>query len=216
MILTILTVLLVDQVLKIWIKTHIEYGSGFEILGLPWAQIHFIENKGMAFGLSFGGELGKYILSIFRILMVGFLGYLLVGLIKEKESKWLIFSFSLIVAGALGNILDSVFYGLIFSESYFHGGLAEFVPFGTGYAPLLQGRVVDMFYFPLVDTVLPTWVPLWGGERFQFFQPVFNVADSAISVGVVLILLFHRAFFLGKKTEKQQEPKAPVVDEAVD
>jgi signal peptidase II len=140
--------------------------------------------------------------------MVGLLSYLLIGLIKEKQSKWLIFSFSLIVAGAIGNILDSIFYGLIFTGSHFHGGLAEFVPFGEGYAPALQGKVVDMLYFPMVDTILPSWIPIWGGQRFEFFQPVFNIADSAICVGVTSILLFHRSFFLGdqsKITNKKKE-----------
>jgi signal peptidase II len=209
---TILGVLLIDQVLKIYIKTNIEYGHGFDILGLSWAKIHFIENKGMAFGMSFGGEIGKYILSVFRILMVGLLGYLLNGLIKEKQSKWLIFSFTLIVAGAVGNIIDSIFYGLIFSPSSYHGGLAEFVEFGKGYAPVLQGKVVDMLYFPMVDTILPSWVPFWGGERFEFFQPVFNIADASISVGVTSILLFHRAFFLNedKKKDQKQENKAVI------
>ena len=195
---TIALVLLADQLLKIYVKTNIEYGHGFDILGLSWAKIHFVENKGMAFGMSYGGEVGKYVLSVFRIIRVSVLGYLLHGLIKENHSKFLIFSFTLIVAGALGNIIDSVLYGLIFSESYYHGGLAEFVPFGTGYAPFLQGKVVDMFYFPMIDTILPEWLPIWGGERFEFFQPVFNVADSAICVGVTSIMLFHRSFFLGK------------------
>ncbi len=210
---TLLLVLIIDQWLKIYVKTNIEYGTGFDLLGLSWAKIHFVENKGMAFGLSFGGVLGKYILSSFRILMVGFLGYLLYNLVKQKQAKSLIFSFTLIVAGAIGNILDSIFYGLMFSESYFHGGLAHFVPFGTGYAPVLQGKVVDMLYFPMIDTILPTWIPFWGGERFEFFQPVFNIADSAISVGVVLILLFHRSFFVGEDKKKKETPK-PVVEES--
>ena len=212
---TIFGVLLLDQILKVYIKTNIEYGQGFDILGLSWAKIHFIENKGMAFGLSFGGVTGKYILSVFRILMVGLLSYLLAGLIKNKESKWLIFSFSLIVAGAVGNIIDSVFYGLIFSESSYHGGVAELVSFGEGYAPFLQGKVVDMLYFPMVDTILPDWVPIWGGQRFEFFQPVFNLADSAISVGVVSMLLFHRSFFLDEKDRKKktETPQKNVLSE---
>ncbi len=200
---TVAIVLIIDQLLKIYVKTNIEYGQGFDLLGLSWAKMHFVENEGMAFGLSYGGTAGKYALSIFRILMVGLLGYLLFGLIKENQSKWLIFSFALIVAGAIGNILDSIFYGLIFSASRFHGGLAEFVEFGTGYAPVLQGKVVDMLYFPMIDTILPEWLPIWGGERFEFFQPVFNIADSAICVGVTCILLFHRSFFLGTDKKKK-------------
>ena len=197
--------LFIDQAVKIWIKTNIEYGGGFDIFGLSWAKIHFVENEGMAFGLSFGGVTGKYILSIFRIIMVGFLIYLLRTLIHTGEPKGLIISFSLIVSGAIGNIIDSLLYGLIFSKSYYHGGLAEFVPFGTGYAPFLQGSVVDMLYFPLVDTVLPEWVPFKGGERFEFFRPVFNIADSCITIGVASILLFYRKRFFAKDASPEKQ-----------
>ncbi len=198
-ILVILLVLIIDQWLKIWVKLNIPYGDGYDILGLSWAKIHFVENPGMAFGLSFGGTTGKLVLSSFRILMVGVLIYILRKMIKSGESLGLIVSFSLIIAGAIGNIIDSIFYGLIFSSN-FHGGLAEFLPENGGYAPILQGRVVDMFYFPLIDTTFPDWLPIWGGQRFQFFRPIFNVADSAITIGVALLLLFHRKFF-------KQDPK---------
>ena len=201
-------VIILDQVLKVYIKTHIHYGEEFGIFGLDWARIHFVENEGMAFGISFGGEVGKYALSIFRIVMVGLLIYLLMGLIKAKESKWLIVCFSMIIAGAIGNIIDSMIYGLIFSESSIHSGLAEFMPEGGGYAAFLQGRVVDMLYFPLIDTYWPEWVPGIGGNHFQFFRPVFNIADSAISVGVISILLFHRRFFLGAKKNVEPIPAA--------
>jgi signal peptidase II len=197
--LTIISILLIDQILKIWIKTHLQYGEGFNLLGQEWAKIQFVENEGMAFGLSYGGVIGKYILSIFRIIMAVFLSYLLYTLYKTGEKKSLIFSFSLIVAGAIGNILDCIFYGLIFSESHYHGGLAQFVAFGSGYAPVFQGKVVDMLYFPMINTILPNWVPFWGGERFEFFRPVFNIADSAITVGVISILLFNRSFFSSEK-----------------
>ncbi len=198
----IVLILILDQWLKIYVKTNILYGRGFDIMGLEWAKIHFIENEGMAFGITLGGDIGKYALSIFRIIMVGFLVYLIRGLILAKESVGLLISFALIIAGALGNIIDSMVYGLIFSESTFHGGLATMFPEGGGYAPFLKGKVVDMFYFPLVDTTWPAWVPKWGGTPFRFFKPVFNVADAAISVGVVSILLFHRKFFQApKKTE---------------
>jgi signal peptidase II len=192
---TILLILIIDQAVKIWIKTHINYGDGFDILGLSWAKIHFVENEGMAFGMSFGGLTGKYILSIFRIVMTGFLLYILYNLIKQNETTGLIISFSMVIAGAVGNSIDGMFYGLIFSESHYHGGLATIFPPEGGYGSFLTGKVVDMLYFPMIDTVLPDWMPIWGGQRFEFFRPVFNIADSAITVGVASILLFHRRFF---------------------
>ena len=174
------------------------------MFGQDWARIHFVENKGMAFGLEMGGAAGKYALSIFRILMVGLLGYIIKGLVQVKESKWLIVCFSLIIAGAIGNIIDSMVYGLIFSASSFHGPVAQFMPEAGGYAPFLQGKVVDMFHFPMVTTTWPEWVPKWGGSSFEFFRPVFNVADAAISVGVIAILLFHRRFFTKPEDVKTQ------------
>jgi len=205
-ILTILIVLIIDQALKIYTKTNILYGDGFDMLGLSWAKIHFIENDGMAFGLSFGGVTGKYILSIFRIIMAAFLLYILKNLLDQNETYGLIISFGLIIAGAVGNIIDCAFYGLIFSESFFHGGLATMFPTEGGYGSFLTGKVVDMLYFPMVDTILPEWIPIWGGERFEFFRPVFNIADSAITVGVVSILLFHRRFFnTNEKTKDVSE-----------
>lgn len=197
---TILSILVIDQALKIYIKTNIHYGDGFDILGLSWAKIHFVENKGMAFGLSFGGEVGKYILSIFRIIMTFFLIYILRTLLKQGETYGLLISFSLVIAGAIGNSIDGMFYGMIFSESYFHGGLATFFPPEGGYSGFLQGKVVDMFYFPLFSTTWPEWIPFVGGNSFEFFRPVFNVADSAITVGVTSILLFHRRFFAQERT----------------
>ena len=193
--LTIIGVLIIDQWLKVHIKLTYPIGEGFKMFGQDWARIHFVENKGMAFGLEMGGAAGKYALSIFRILMVGLLGYIIKGLVEAKESKWLIVCFSLIIAGAIGNIIDSMVYGLIFSASSFHGPVAQFMPEAGGYAPFLQGKVVDMFHFPMVTTTWPEWVPKWGGSSFEFFRPVFNVADAAISVGVIAILLFHRRFF---------------------
>jgi signal peptidase II len=196
--LTILSILIIDQVVKFYVKLNIPYLDGFDILGLSWAKIHFIENEGMAFGMKFGGVIGKYALSIFRILMVGMLVYILRSLIREKVSNWFVFLFSLIIAGAVGNIIDSMFYGIIFSESLFHGGVATLFPEGGGYAPFLQGRVVDMFHFPMIHSTFPSWMPIWGGQPFEFFSPIFNVADAAISVGVIAILLFQRDIFLKK------------------
>ena len=200
----VVLILIVDQCLKFYIKTSFPIGGGFDILGLEWAKIHFVENKGMAFGLSFGGSLGKYVLSMFRIVMVVFLIYFLRKLISMEESFGLQLSFGLIIAGAMGNIIDSMFYGLIFSESCYHCGVAELFPAAGGYAGFLQGSVVDMFYFPMIDTVLPHWIPFVGGESFAFFKPVFNVADSAISIGVAIILLFHRSFFISNKKEENK------------
>jgi signal peptidase II len=201
---TIIVVLIIDQWLKVHIKLTYPIGEGFKMFGQDWARIHFVENKGMAFGLEMGGAAGKYALSIFRILMVGLLGYIIKGLVQVKESKWLIVCFSLIIAGAIGNIIDSMVYGLIFSASSFHGPVAQFMPESGGYAPFLQGKVVDMFHFPMVTTTWPEWVPKWGGSSFEFFRPVFNVADAAISVGVIAILLFHRRFFTKPEDVKIQ------------
>ena len=176
-----------------------EYGEEFLIFGLDWARIHFVENEGMAFGLSFGGSTGKLILSLFRILAVGFIIYLIRQLIVERQSLGLLACFALILAGALGNIIDSTIYGIIFSDSPYHGGLAQLFPAEGGYASMLYGKVVDMLYFPLWDTHWPEWMPWVGGNRFQFFKPVFNVADSAITCGIIALLLFHRKYFSSKE-----------------
>jgi signal peptidase II len=204
--------LILDQWLKFYVKLNIEYGRGFDILGLPWAKIHFVENKGMAFGLSFGGDTGKLILSLFRLIMVSFLTYMIVKMVQAKEKIGLLISFSLIIAGAFGNIIDSAIYGLIFSESRYHGGLATLFPEGGGYAGFLHGKVVDMLYFPLIDSYYPEWFPLGlGGKRFEFFRPVFNLADACISVGVAWILIFHSSFFISEK--KNKAPQTAVASE---
>jgi signal peptidase II len=173
----IFLVLLVDQLVKTWVKTHMYLGQEFNIIG-KWCIIHFTENNGMAFGMEFGGEFGKLALSLFRIAAVAGIGYGLHYLIKHKYHRGLILNVALIFSGALGNIIDSVFYGKIYGyEGWFHG------------------RVVDMFYFPIAEGHFPTWVPIWGGEEFVFFRPVFNLADAAISVGVILILIFQKNYF---------------------
>ena len=173
------------------------------MLGFPWAKIHFIENEGMAFGLTLGGETGKLILSLFRLIMVSFLGYMIIQLIKAKETIGLLICFALIIAGALGNIIDSAVYGMIFSESDI-GKLATLFPEDGGYSKFLHGKVVDMLYFPLINTNFPDWFPIWGGERFQFFRPVFNIADASISTGVISILVFHRKFFQREEEHKEE------------
>lgn len=198
---TILLILCLDQILKIWIKTHMEQGQEFLILGQSWARIHFVENEGMAFGLSLGGSKGKLALSLFRIVAVSFLFYLLVRMIKAKEFIGLIIAFSMILAGALGNILDSIFYGLIFSASPYHGGQAVLFPEDGGYADILMGRVVDMFYFPMFKGTFPDWFPFWAGEDFEFFRPVFNLADSSIFCGICLFFIFYKKL---KPHEKEE------------
>ncbi len=209
----ILLVLFIDQAVKIWVKTHMQYGEEIQIFGLDWALIHFVENNGMAFGLSFGGEYGKLALSIFRIIAVGFLGYYLAVLIRQKESFGLLASFALILAGAMGNILDSAFYGIIFSESPYHGGYAELFPEGGGYSRFLYGKVVDMLYFPMFSGHYPDWFPFVGGNNFLFFKPVFNIADSSITIGVLNILLFQRAFFKGQTHQQSATEQQATIAE---
>ncbi len=168
-------------------------GQSIPVFG-NWFIIHFTENKGMAFGIEIAGNYGKLMLSIFRLIAVVFIGFYLAQIVKKDASTGLIVSVSLIMAGALGNIVDSVFYGMVFSESYFNQ-IAVAFPEGGGYAPFLHGKVVDMFYFPLITCDLPSWLPFWGGNDFIFFRPVFNVADSAITTGVLILLVFQRRFF---------------------
>lgn len=250
-------VLFLDQALKIWVKTNMEYGEYFNLLGFDWAQIHFVENNGMAFGLSMGesvgkivlgvflgmvllflgyyfknretvdipgtlvgtfsvvilaalllglstsnGDYGKLALSLFRIAAVFFLVYYIRVLIDTKVHFGLLLSFALILAGALGNIIDSAIYGQLFSSSPYHGGLAQMFPEEGGYAGFLYGKVVDMLYFPLFRGHFPSWFPFWSNEPFLFFRPVFNLADTSITLGVLNILLFQRDFFAELEEEQ--------------
>lgn len=182
----IIILIVIDQIIKIEVKTGMYLRESIHIA--DWFQILFIENNGMAYGMTF---INKVVLTLFRVVVVSVIGYYIWKVLKEKVRTGYLVCLSMIFAGAIGNIFDCLFYGLIFSEST-PFSVSTLVPFGEGYAPFLQGRVVDMFYFPIIDTNLPDWLPIWGGEHFIFFSPVFNFADSCISVGVVALLLFYR------------------------
>ena len=197
--LSIFLVLLIDQASKIWIKTHFTIGESITVF--PWFRILFIENNGMAFGIE---VLGKLFLSLFRVAAITVIGYYLFKLTRHAHYKsGFVICISLIFAGALGNIIDSLFYGMMFSESTYYT-VATFMPEGGGYAGFLHGKVVDMLYFPLFSFYWPDWIPWIGGERFEFFRPVFNIADSAISVGVVWLILFYRRYL--STENKKAEP----------
>ena len=200
--LIVVGVLLVDQLIKIWVKTNMTLHEQIEILS--WFKIVFIENNGMAYGMEIGSKL---VLSLFRVVAISVLGYYIIGQVKRQARWGYLVCLSMIFAGAVGNLIDSMFYGLVFNaSSEFY--TSYFVPFGTGYASFLMGKVVDMFYFPLIVTTYPDWVPMLGGQQFVFFSPIFNFADSAISVGVVLLLLFYRneiaEITLKKETKKDE------------
>ena len=203
-VLIIIAILLIDQVIKIWVKTSMTLHESIQIT--DWFYITFIENMGMAFGMQLGS---KIILSLFRVVAIAVLGYYIWLEVGKKAKTGYIVCLAMILAGAAGNLIDCMFYGLVFNASSpFY--LSYFVPFGTGYAPFLMGKVVDMFYFPLIETDWPQWVPLVGGDHFIFFSPVFNFADSAISVGVVLLLLFYReevSKISLKKPKPEPEPE---------
>ena len=191
-VLLILLILLVDQILKIWVKTHMMIGQEIHLFG-NWGILHFIENNGMAFGMEMGGKPGKLILSVFRVAAIFGIGWFLSSLIHKKANLGLILAVSAIMAGAIGNILDSAFYGMIFSESL--NQHAILFPPGGGYSSFLHGRVVDMFYFPIINSHWPQWSPFRPGESFVFFRPIFNIADSSITCGVIAIILFQKKMF---------------------
>jgi signal peptidase II len=214
---TAFILILLDQSLKFWVKTNMFLGQeflAFELINnflkwinqetldfnnalefpvYDWFIIHFTENNGMAFGMEFGGYTGKKILTIFRIVVVGIGIKYIFNLSKAGFSNGASIALGFIIGGAIGNIIDSSFYGIIFNESY--NNVASFMPEGGGYSSLLHGKVVDMFYFPLMNSHFPNWLPIWGGEHFIFFRPVFNIADAGISIGIFIILLFYRKEF---------------------
>lgn len=192
--LTAVLIIIADQLIKTWIRAHMYQGEEIKFLG-DRGMLHYTENNGMAFGMELGGDWGKLVLTLFRIAAVLGIAYGMVYLIKHKYHRGLIMNVALIFAGAMGNIIDSTFYGVVYH-----------------YAPLFHGRVVDMFYFPLISGNFPAWLPIWGGQDFIFFRPVFNLADAAISVGVILILIFQKHYFKHEVPE-ESEPNSEMVEE---
>ena len=188
--LIVFVLLLIDQAVKIWIKTHMTIGESIPVFG-DWFQIYFIENNGMAFGMQFGGAIGKFFLTALRLVLIGVIIYYVKKLIESGSSRAFLTGVALILVGAIGNVIDSMLYGIVFSESNFTQ-VASLFPEGGGYAPFMFGKVVDMLYFPIIDTTLPQWFPFKGGEQFIFFRPIFNIADSCITIGVFYLLLFNR------------------------
>ena len=205
-VLLIALIIIIDQVLKIWIKTHYSTGKVTEIF--PWFHLHFIENPGMAWGWKFGNETGKVVLTLFRMAAVIFGTWYLGKIVRQHYHKGFIICAALIYAGALGNLIDSMFYGMIFDKGLHYAPLMrdylsyypDIANLSThGYSSFLHGSVVDMFYFPIFNSTFPSWVPFWGGQQFEFFSPIFNIADASISLGVITLLLFQKRFFKKKQ-----------------
>lgn len=211
--LLIILILAADQALKFYIKLSYTLGEEHYIIG-DWFRLHFVENEGMAWGLKFGGGLGKILLTLFRLVAVIFGTFYLRQIIRKKYHKGFIICAALIYAGAFGNLIDSMFYGLIFTSSD-PFTVATLFPAGGGYASFLHGQVVDMLYFPIIQTHYPLWFPIasWRGQEFEFFSPVFNLADSSISVGVIALLIWQKKFFPNKHLEPQPEKTVEVNDE---
>lgn len=200
----VVLIVILDQTVKFWVKTHMYIGQEYDIIG-HWFRIQFIQNEGMAYGISFGNAAGKVILTLLRLtaVIIGFI--ILKKLAIKGYLKGLMICGALIIAGALGNLIDSMFYGMIFSTST-TTQIAQFLPSGGGYAGFLYGKVVDMFYFPIYQGVWPEWIPVKGGQPFEFFQYVFNISDASISIGVIAILIFQKKLFKKQTTEKEITP----------
>ncbi|HVK96310.1 MAG TPA: lipoprotein signal peptidase [Flavisolibacter sp.] len=208
-VLIIALILILDQAVKIWIKTNFPFGHVMDVFGQRWFQLYFIENSGMAWGMEIGGNWGKLILTLFRLAAVIFGTWYIWRIVRQQYNRGFIICASLIYAGALGNLIDSMFYGMIFEESSY-SYVAKMFPPGGGYASFLHGRVVDMLYFPIIQTTLPNWVPFAGGKEFEFFSPIFNIADASISIGVLTLLIFQRRLLKGNETEPEVEQKRKV------
>ena len=206
-ILLIAIIIFIDQAIKFYIKLNYFIGEEHLLLG-SWARLHFVENEGMAWGLKFGGDFGKIILTLFRLIAVVWGSFLIKGFIEKKYHNGFIICAALIYAGAVGNLIDSLFYGMIFEQSVpFTTQVAVFLPNTGGYASFLHGKVVDMFYFPIIrEAHFPSWFPIWAGEEFEFFRPVFNFADAAISTGVISLFVFQNKFFADSATEAPIDP----------
>lgn len=204
-------IIIADQALKIWIKTSFDTGPVTNVFGLKWFQLYFIENSGMAWGWNFGNDSGKMVLTLFRLAAVIFGTWYIARIVKQHYQKGFIVCVSLIYAGALGNLIDSMFYGMIFDKGlHYDASLHDYIGYSgvasfssNGYSSFLHGSVVDMLYFPIVRSTFPSWVPFVGGEEFEFFSPIFNIADAAISVGVITLFVFQKRFF--KKHSKKAE-----------
>jgi signal peptidase II len=205
-------IIFIDQAIKFYIKLNYFIGEEHMLLG-SWARLHFVENEGMAWGLKFGGGFGKIALTLFRLIAVIWGSFLIKGFIEKKYHNGFIFCAALIYAGAVGNLIDSMFYGLLFEASVpYTTMVAHMFPLGGGYAPFLHGRVVDMFYFPMIrDAHFPSWFPIWGGEEFEFFRPVFNFADAAISTGVISLFVFQNKFFGDSPVKNTENPSQEAV-----
>jgi len=223
-VLIILLIIIADQALKIWIKTTYPIGHVKDMLGFKWAQLYFIENEGMAWGWKWGGEWGKMLLTLFRLGAVIFGTWYLVRIVKQNYSRGFIICASLIYAGALGNLIDSMFYGMIFDQGMTYNpaindyvsytGVAKLTAHG-GYQSFLHGSVVDMLYFPMVHSSFPSWVPFVGGKEFEFFSPIFNIADASISVGVITLLLFQKRL-VRRNVQHEQDPTVTTSSELSD
>jgi signal peptidase II len=221
--LIIILIIVADQVLKIWIKTSHPTGEVVRVLGMDWFRLHFIENPGMAWGWKFGNETGKMILTLFRLAAVIFGTWYLGRIVKQQYKKGFIICAALIYAGALGNLIDSMFYGMIFDKGlHYDAALNDYVSYSgvasfssNGYSSFLHGSVVDMLYFPMIKSHFPSWFPFVGGDEFEFFSPIFNIADASISAGVITLLLFQKRFFK-KHQSKEMHPTVETNTEVSD